>query len=316
MMRFACLLALASCGFPKLASLSDGGDDGDGNGVCTESVHLTPKPIAPTFELLLDRTGSMGQNDIAPTRYAAMQSAVSAVLAAKQAQAQFGAVTFSADQTPCPPDAATFLAWSVPRALDNANAITTLLATHAVGSASTISPWITAATADFVANPPPAGSAPVLVLITDGVPVSCAGAPDVAPTVSATAAAFSQGIKLFLIALAPMASDMAFDQQMASAGTGDPNGFFTVNSEAQIETALTTVLGRAQPCKLPLARKIDVTKASSGAVTLAGNPLVFDTDWNLAASGELQLLGAACTTFQSDPTAQVDATFPCDAVLP
>jgi len=316
---FGFALALASCGFPRLASLTDGGnhgDDGGGDdGMCAD-VQVTTTRIPPSIELLLDRTGSMGQTDVPPTRYQALQTAVTNTLIQANGTALFGAVMFAGDEMPCPPDASVFGAFSVPRPSDQA-AITNLIAVHSPAGNTPTAGWITVVAADFVAHPPPPLSPPIILLVTDGQPNSCSGAPDMGETVAATTMAFNQGIRTFTVGIAPAAADMAFLQQMAQAGTGDPTAVFATNTSQQLQAALTTIITRVQSCVLPIDKTIDSTKASSGHVTLDGNPLVFGTDWKLdATGGSLQLLATACTTFQMNINAKVDATFPCDAVGP
>jgi hypothetical protein len=61
---------------------------------------------------------------------------------------------------------------------------------------------------------------------------------------------------------------------------------------------------------------VDPGSAPNATVTLDGAPLTFGTDWTLDANGmTIHILGAACMTLKSTPSAVVDATFPCGSVI-
>ena len=79
---------------------------------------------------------------------------------------------FAGDQTPC----LNLTGFTAPRALNNASAITTLLnaqSSQPNGGNTPTDKAITAAVADFAANPPPSGTPPIILLATDGEPNSC-----------------------------------------------------------------------------------------------------------------------------------------------
>jgi hypothetical protein len=325
MNRLVFALALTSCGFPKLAPLTDAagpGDDAagaDGPMCVGGDIHLTPTRITPAVELLLDRSGSMAMSDVAPTRYGALVQAVTDVVNATQPTTLFGAALFSGQEMPCPPDASVFAQFSVPRQPNNASAINNLIQVNTPNGNTPTADWINAVAMDFVTSPPPPTSPRFILLVTDGEPNACSGATDGGmATVAATTQAFNQGIRLFVVAIAPLPADMQFLQNLANAGAGQPGApFFTATSIPMLEDGLRQVIAQAQPCTMPLGKTIDPTKASSGQVKLDGNSLVFGTDWKLDDTGKnLVLLGSSCSSFQTDQNATVDATFPCGSVLP
>ncbi len=163
----------------------------------------------------------MQTSDIAPNRFSALQTVLtggSGTVTTMQASVYFGAALFAGDETPCPP-AANLDNLAAPRALNNASAIATLLGNNppSNGSSST-APWITAVTSDFATNPPASGSAPIILLATDGTPKACGGGSDNGATVTATQAAYTAGVRTFVIGIAGV--DTQFLQDIANAGAG------------------------------------------------------------------------------------------------
>src|SRR5690606_36981903 len=85
----------------------------------------------------------------------------------------------------------------------------------------------------FQANPPPAGSPPIIVLATDGLPNSCSGSDTQSQSVQSAANAYAAGIRTYVLGIAGV--NDSFLQNMANAGqgvqAGQPNAkFFTANS--------------------------------------------------------------------------------------
>ncbi len=176
-----CTQGGGECGDGYVCS-SDGYCNQDGTGSAPDidadcpAVHFTPTPVTPSIELVLDRSGSMTATDIAPTRFQALETALfgaQGAVTAAQAKVYFGEELFAGDQTPCtdgPPGSLYVTGFSAPRALNNATA---LAAAHREQAAderrvTPTSAAIDTAVADFAANPPPAGSPPVILLATDG----------------------------------------------------------------------------------------------------------------------------------------------------
>ena len=87
------------------------------------------------------------------------------------------------------------------------------------------------------------------------------------------------------------------------------------SSTADLVADLTALLGSTRSCDLTLQGSVDPAAASAGTVQLNGVTLTHGTDWTVLDAQTLQLVGAACETFLSTPTATLSADFPCDAVV-
>jgi hypothetical protein len=283
------------------------------------AVNFTATTVTPSIELIIDRSGSMDTNDISPTRYKAIQAGINSVVSANQGKVIFGAAMFSGDQTPC----LNLSGFTVPRALNNATAISSLLAapsSQPSGNTPTADA-IVQITADFAANPPPAGSPPIILLATDGEPNSCSdNTPNTGPSIAATKAAYSAGVRLFILGLAGL--NTQFLQQMANAGQGVQNGqpdapFFTANDPTSLDQALNSIIGGVLSCDLALSGQVDpATACTGGTVTLNGMTLTCGTDWKILPDGmTLELEGAACDTFKNSQGPTVTATFSCGSVI-
>ena len=290
------------------------------------NVHFTPMKTTPSVELLLDRSGSMKMTDIAPTRYGALHTALTGTngaVTSTQANVYFGAALFSGAESPCPPNAALD-GFSVPRALNNASAIDALITANQPNGATPTADWVTAVAQDFAANPPPAGSPPIILLATDGQPNGCGNAADNGASVAAAQAAYTGGVRLFIIGLAGLAPQ--FLQDMANAGAGKPTGqapncagcapFYTANDPSSLVTGFNQIIGGVISCDLTINGKVDPTTASQGTVTLNGTVLQYGTDWTVDPNGMvIHLMGAACNTLKTSANPTVDASFPCGVIV-
>ena len=286
------------------------------------AVHFTPVPTIPSILLVLDRSGSMDMNDISPTRYGALKAALfgaNGAVTTKEGQVYFGEELFAGDQTPCtdgPPGSLNVNGFSAPRALNNASVLSQLTTNKPPNGGSTpTSAAIDTAVADFAANPPPAGSPPIILLATDGQPNACGNGNDNGRSVNSTTTAYSLGIKTFVIGLAGLSG--GFLQQIANAGAGTTNApYYTANDPASLVTAFNTIISGVISCDLTINTPVDQGSAMSGQVTLNGMLLTYGTDWTLDPDGvTIHILGGACDTLKSTANAVVDAAFPCGSVI-
>lgn len=290
------------------------------------AVHFTPMKTTPSIELVLDRSGSMVKNKIGnQTRYEVLHNALTGTMGAvtaAQGNVYFGAALYAGDQSPC----LNLSGFTAPRTLNNAGAIDALIANHVpdpMGSTPTADA-IEKVTADFAANPPPAGSTPVILLATDGAPNSCNGNGGTGPSINATSAAFSAGIRTFIIGLAGL--NEQYLQDIANAGTGKTTGqaprctscsaFYTASDPASLVTAFNSIIGGVLSCELAISGRVDPATANTGTVTLNGMTLTYETDWVINANGTaIQLVGNACNTLKNSANPVVDAAFNCGTVL-
>lgn len=304
----------------------NGSGSGDMPDACP-SVHFTAMKTTPSIQLLIDRSGSMahdfadqtpmGANDPAkyPTVHDALTGPTGAVTQLQQ-QVYFGASLFT-DDAPCPK------LYSVPRVLGNRNAIDTLIGSQSPGGNTPTPPSIDAVVADFMANPPPKGSPPIILLATDGLPNEC-GNPNVstqAQSVTAAANAFAKGIRVFVLSVGNTAGTAAHFQALANAGQGVKSGqpnvpYYPATDPTSLAAAFKTIIGGVLSCDLQLSGQVDPTEGQNGTVTLNNMTLNYGTDWTLDPNGLIiHLLGNACTTLKNSQNPVVDATFACGAII-
>lgn len=294
------------------------------------AVHFAPTRVTPSVELVLDRSYSMRDPFGADSRYKVMRDALTGAMGAvttAQASVYFGAALYAGDQTPC----LTLTDRSVPRALNNASAIDTLIGSVEPNGHTPTSKAIEAVTADFAAHPPPAGSPPIILLATDGLPTD--GNPadpcgaDVKlnePSIAAATAAYAAGIRIFIIGIAGL--NTQFLQDIANVGAGKASGqapncpscapYYTADDSASLGAAFNSIINGVVTCELAITGTVDPVAAASGAVTLNGTSLTHGTDWTVDPNGKaIHLIGNACATLKASPNPVVDAAFACEAVL-
>ena len=313
--------------------VDDGSGGGGGDVDACPSVHFTAAKTTPSIQLLIDRSGSMlnnfadkkpvdGNDPVKyPTEVTALVGA-QGVVTTLQGAVYFGASMYPSNACPA--------ILRVGRALNNASAITTLLNSNPPysqdmdGIKGTPTPTsIDAVVADFQANPPPAGSPPIILLATDGLPNSCMDTSSTAPqSVAAAANAYAKGIRLFVLSVGNATGTTADHfLKLANAGqgvtAGQPNAkYYPATSPAQLQAAFNEIISGVLSCDLTLSGPVKPDEAQNGTVTLNGNQLKYGTDWTVAADGlTLRILGNACTTLKNSANPAVDATFSCNAVI-
>jgi hypothetical protein len=271
-------------------------------------------PTTPSIGLVLDRSGSMSGQDINPTRFDAMRSALvdpaTGVVKQLETKAYFGSELYTCNGTQV--DLRT-----VPRALNNYAAIAAQLndPMNGPGGGTPTPEAINAMVAAFAAAPPPAGSPPVIVLATDGEPNGCNGQGQTrAQSVAAAAASFAAGIPVYVLAIAQNSQHF---QDVANAGAGVASGatYYPVTNAAQLAAAFQTIINGVISCDLKLTSSIDQTAAMNGTVTVNGMTLVYGVDWVLVGGNIIRLQGAACTALKASANPAVSATFPCGSVI-
>lgn len=294
------------------------------------SAHFTAMKATPSIELLIDKSQSMrenfsGQDPVTtsgvsgPFKFPTEQDALvgtTGVVTQLQGSVYFGAAMFPSNNCPG--------VFSTPRTLNNLTPISNLIAAHGPSGNTPTSQAIDAVVADFMANPPPKGSPPVILLSTDGLPNTCTdstlSAKARADTVASAKNAFSKGIRLFLLVVGNEI-DAQFKQDLANAGqgvvAGQPNATaYTATDPKSLSDALQAIIGGVLSCDLQLSGQVDPTAGQNGTVTLNNMTLNYGTDWTLDPNGlVIHLLGNACTMLKSSQNPVVDATFACGAVI-
>jgi hypothetical protein len=310
-------------------------DDGSGSGssapdASCPAINFTPMPTTPSIGLVLDQSGSMYQERVNgqqtnPTncndpqcKYRLMREALvgtTGVVTQLESKAYFGANLYT-----CANGANAIQ--DIPRALNNAAGIRTAIDAKigTPGGATPTDAAIRDMVAKFAATPPPAGSPPVIVLATDGIPNACGNnAGGETETEQAAAAAYAAGIPVYVLAIGINSQHF---QKVANNGQGWQQGqpdvtYYPVTSAAQLQMAFQTIINGVISCDLSLTSAILPDQAMSGTVTVNGMQLTYGTDWTLVAPGNniIRLQGAACNTLKTTTNPMVAAQFPCGSVI-
>jgi hypothetical protein len=297
------------------------------------AVHVSATPTTPSIQLLIDRSSSMIENfagddppAAGPYKFPEIEASLvgtQGVVTQLEASVYFGATLYTTDGSTCPSLQTT------PRAKNNKNTIAALITANPPRPKSpnpgfTPTPQaINAVVADFLANPPPQDSPPVIVLATDGLPNQCGNTnSSAAESVAAAANAYANGIRLYILAVALGGSGATQHvQAMANAGQGvqpgDPDAMpYSATNPAELAAAFQQIIGGVLSCDLRLSGTVDAGSIQSGTVTLNGTPLTYQTDWTVVDNGTtLRLLDSACTMLKNATAPTVDATFPCGSVI-
>jgi hypothetical protein len=298
----------------------DAGTGPDVDAATCATVDFTATQVTPSIQLVIDRSGSMGQTlpNSNLTRYQAMRNALvgnngtNGVVGDLQGKAYFGATLYTSD-SPCPRMYNT-----AARQLNNLQQVKTLIESQSPGGNTPTPQAIDAAVQLFAQTPPPMGSPPIIVLATDGLPNSCNGGDTQSQSVQSTRNAYNAGIRTFVLGISGV--NDTFLQNMANAGLGvqqnQPNAkFYTANSPAELQQAFQQIIGGVVSCELTLSGMVDPEQAKQGTVKLNGQTLTHGSDWEVVDSDTIRLIGQACETMKSSPNPQVQASFPCGAVL-
>lgn len=289
-------------------------------------VSLVGERTTPTVQLLLDQSGSMtssfgGGLDRWESMVQALIDPQDGVVTQNAAAVVFGASLYTYDTGAggaCPHIT------GVPRSANNLAAISQLLNNNQPVAETPTGDSIDVIVNDFMANPPAAGSPPIIVLATDGEPDTCEQPNPQngqAEAIAAAERAYAAGIRLYILGVG---NDVGAPhlQDMANAGVGnDPAvtgvdaDYFTANSPAELSAQLQAIIGGVISCELDLDGAIDPAFVSSGQVVLGGETLELGTDWELVDADTIRLIGGACDDLLADPAQGVTATFPCGVVV-
>ncbi|HEY0254327.1 MAG TPA: vWA domain-containing protein [Kofleriaceae bacterium] len=316
---------------------TDGSCNNDGTGVGTDvdancpAIHFTPKPVIPSIELVLDRSGSMTTTDIGGMqRFVALENALfdatNGAIVKSQAQVYFGEMLYAGDQPNCNdgnPGSLGVNGFTAPRALNNASVMSTLTMNKPPnGGGTPTGAAIDTAATDFATNPPPAGSPAIMLLATDGQPNACNSnaTNDGGRTVDAVTRAFGNHISTFVIGLQLNDGNAkAYLQSVANAGVGQTMGnapYYLANNPQSLVDAFNQIISGAISCDLTINMPVDPASAPGATVTLDGTNLTYGTDWSLDADNmTIHILGASCTALKTTPNAVVEAVFPCGSVI-
>jgi hypothetical protein len=302
-------------------------------------VAVSLSPVIPRVMLLIDQSGSMTDpfgkvNGSNVNRWQAVRYALTdpkdGAVTKLQASVRFTATLYhskgGSKGGTCP--IITHTTGTGEPALNNRGPIDDLLAKN-----SPVQDTPTAESIDAVVKEmkswagagPDAQPAPrVLVLATDGDPDNCADSDAHDATsqkMSETAAqdAFKAGIESYVLSVGADVTETHL-KRMANAGLGKPLDppdapFFRGNDPAELVQAFDTIIRGLRTCLFTLDQAVQAQYAQSGTVTLNGTTLTFNVDWVLKDDKTIELKGAACQTFKDADSVNLQASFPCGAVI-
>jgi hypothetical protein len=309
----------------------DAGPGGPGaDAMDCPSVQLDLTPTTPVVVLLLDQSGSMTAGFGNTNRYDAMKqalvSAQSGVVASLQDRVYFGASLYTSNGGnaggTCP------VLTSVPPAMNNSAAITSLLDANGPAGDTPTGESITAVVAQLGALSDPAlvAAPKVIVLATDGEPDTCAvpnpqsGQPE---AIAAAQAAHAKDVRLFILSVGNEVGE-PHQQAMANAGAGLPvDGsmgnapYYNAQNPTELAQRFAQIVNGVRQCTFDLDGNVDPSSAGQGTVSLDGVPLTYGgaDGWRLVDENTIELTGAACDTVLTDPNVSIAATFPCGVVI-
>jgi hypothetical protein len=279
--------------------------------------------IAPDLLLLLDRSGSMGndENDLrcmvgvpCVTKWSACTMAVNQVVQETEGSLNWGLKYFPTNTT-CGVTAGV----SVPVGAANTMPIAQSIAATAPGG-STPTRLAVASAADYLmslVDPNPKA----LLLATDGEPNCAPGAQaqadDSAGAYAAVQMLANAGIPVYVIGIGNVATAEATLNLMAMAG-GRPNAgataYYPTSSSADLVDTLRAIGAQTMPCTYALG----AVPASPQDLVVTAAGIVIPRDathaegWDYDASGKtIRLFGTWCAKDQANTLVDVEESLPC-----
>jgi len=278
-------------------------------------------PQTPTFQLVVDRSGSMEEDFGGVSRWEAVKSTligVDGVVPELQSSIRFGISLYSNDGMMCP------RVDSLPPQLDATDEITAVFEANAPAGDTPTGESIVEIT-QLVLDDQWEGEK-VMVLATDGEPDTCAVPEPMSDeetamvrqvAVDAVAAANAAGIRTFVISVGPELTEDHL-QDLANAGLGNAPGdppaeFWVANDTASLVAAFDAIVAGIRPCEFELAMPLLAEVAPSCEVTVNENPVPFmgADGWTLPDENTLELVGGACDAIQQG-VAVVAMTCTCE----
>jgi len=310
------------------------GDTGTTPPATCARADLTVTRTIPTVWLLVDGSGSMGDGFaglVGASRWSVLRDvlmdATNGLVARLSGSVAFGLMIYDGGLSA----PGVYVPGLCPRAIvvpPATNQLAALTAAYPGGptGASTPTHYALEDLAKRIADAGPSPTGPTYVVLAtdgkpnlcdfhDGIPASAATEQEAVATVAELAA---KGTKSFAISMA--GNDPALQAHLdavAQAGaTGQPA--FTPTSKDALVDALTQLIGGTTSCDVRVEGSIVAGRECAGDVSLNGTPLVCNAADGYRVKEDrmtLQLVGAACSTLQGTPSAQVKASFACEDVV-
>ena len=328
-------LTTGAAGDSEPTAGSDGGttgggvrlDLGEGSAATTETcadADVKFEAQTPTVLLLIDQSGSMTEDFGGTDRWQAVHDALldpdNGLVPDLEDKIRFGMALYTSfdgnEGGACPVITATT------PALNNYAAIEASYAAAKPEDETPTGDSITVVTPTLVMDPSPGNK--VIVLATDGEPDTCA---EPNPqngqqqSVDAAAAAFAQGVRLYVISVGAEVSDGHL-QDVANAGVGvgqgDPDApFYKANDADALAAAFAEIVEGVRDCKLDLDGKVAEGGEAECVVSVNDVPVPYGTEdgWQLNGPSEVELVGEACDAIQ-DGEVVVSIKCACGIVTP
>jgi hypothetical protein len=311
------------------ASGGDVGPGGTGGTSCGQTnVNVTPEP--PDILIVQDKSLSMNEdpttsktcNTPGCSKWSQVSAAIDSVVMATQTTVNWGLIFFGSDNmcgvntTPIVPITAT-------------TSYTPISQAYAGNMPSSYTPTEAAVNAavtymQTVSDPNPK----FLLLATDGLPNCKANDANVMDddspgTVTAVTNAKTAGFPTFVVGIGntmgtTTLNNLATAGGEAQVGSADGNFFYEVNSTAELEAALSKIVGLVASCTIPLTGvNGDLAKVAVSAQDSSGNTVQIMQDpvngWSYtdASMSTIILNGTACMDLQSGSYSNFQFIYTC-----
>ena len=282
----------------------------DSEGDCPDLQELLV-PEVPTFQLVVDQSGSMDEPFGMQSRWEAMRSTLigmqGGIVTDLQSQVRFGLSLYNNPQGdgPCP------VVDTIGPQLDAQDEITTVLDASGPDGDTPTGESLDLALQTLQEDD--WNGPKYLLLATDGEPDTCE-IPDPqkgmqtdmvrSRVVMAVQAAFDANIRTFVISVGDELTDDHL-QDVANAGQGvgmgEPDAeFYRALNPDELVTAFNDIISGVRSCEIELPSELMEQFAPSCEVTVNGDPYAFNdpNGWQLNDPTHIELLGNACTAIQ------------------
>lgn len=268
-------------------------------------------PQTPTFQLVIDRSGSMDEDFGGVSRWDATKQTLTdpqmGIVSALQSQIRFGVTLYSnpMGSRGCPTIDAL-----APQ-LDAADEISTLLDGHMPMGDTPTGESLELIAADLLADDWPGEK--IIVLTTDGEPDTCEQ-PDPetdqeiaqarGAAVDAVTSAHANGIRTFVISVG---SEVGEDhlQELANAGQGVGGGepdaeFYVANDTEALVAAFESIIAGVRTCTFDLSEPLAPAQIPDCELLVNDAAVPFDDPdgWVQTGDTEIELQGGACGGIQ------------------
>jgi hypothetical protein len=326
-------------------SSGGGGDVGFGTGgaPCGQgSVPVMPEP--PDILIVQDKSLSMVQqangcccgnantttctgNDIctgntscgANSKWSQVSTAIESAVMATQASVNWGLIFFGSDNM-CGTSAKPI----VPIETNGYNDVLTAFTNNQPASYTPTAAAMNAAVTYLQGLPATDTNPKFILLATDGLPnCGAAGttADDSVAAEAAVTAAFNAGFPTFVVGIGNTMGDTTLTQFAVNGGepqTGAATQFYSVSDTADLETALSKIVGIVASCTIPLTgAPMDKTNVAISVNNSAGTPTKVPMDptngWSYtsAAQDTIQLNGSYCDGVKGGTYSDVQFVYSC-----